>query len=101
MTAARQLELGTTNARDDGKRIATLLGRVRGLMLGGPWRTLGEIAHALGRGSEAGISARLRDLRKDIPGGGLTVERRRRGDPKKGLYEYRVREALPTIGDTE
>lgn len=35
---------------------------------------------------EASASARLRDLRR----AGLTVERRRRGDPKAGLWEYRV-----------
>ena len=35
---------------------------------------------------EASISARLRDFRKH----GLSVERRRRGDPRAGLWEYRV-----------
>src|ERR1019366_6500347 len=40
----------------DGKRVATLLGLVRAYMLGNGWRSLGEIALALGRGSEAGIS---------------------------------------------
>jgi hypothetical protein len=75
----------------DGKRVATLLGRVRAYMLGNGWRSLGEIALALGRGSEAGISARLRDLRKEQPGCGLRVEKRRRGDPARGLWEYRVR----------
>ena len=57
----------------------------------GQWFTLGEIQDATWlrtghRDPEASVSARLRDLRKI----GCTVERRRRGDPKAGLWEYRV-----------
>jgi hypothetical protein len=95
----RQTEMSTWGlpfcAPLDAKRVATLLGRVRAFMLGNGWKTLGEIAQALGRGSEAGISARLRDLRKEQPGCGLRVEKRRRGDPARGLWEYRVREVDP------
>ena len=63
------------------------------------WLTLKEIQHVTG-GSEAGISARLRELRRtsastnriyakisECPDPYL-VERRRRGD--SGLFEYRV-----------
>ena len=46
------------------------------------WRTLHEIASWVG-GSETGISARLRDLRKD----GYTVNRRR-VTGANGLWEY-------------
>jgi hypothetical protein len=53
------------------------------------WRTLREIASVAG-GSEAGVSARLRDFRKKKWGGWI-VDRRRRGDPKLGIWEYRVR----------
>lgn len=65
--------------------------RVMATMLDGEFRTLGEIQHtgAARTGHvdpEASISARLRDFRKI----GCTVERRRRGDPKVGLFEYRV-----------
>jgi hypothetical protein len=47
----------------DGQRIANLRQRVQALMEDHAWRTLGEIRAAVG-GSEAGVSARLRDLRK-------------------------------------
>ena len=77
----------------DGARLATLLAAVWGLMRDGRWRTLGEIQESIGRGSEASISARLRDLRKAefkaiYPC--QDVERRRRGPAGNGLYEYRV-----------
>lgn len=52
------------------------------------WWSLEEIKVCIG-GSEAGISARLRDLRKD-KFGGHTVNKRRRGDPKNGLWEYQL-----------
>ena len=90
-------------ARLDGERLSRQLDRVRGLMLlYGPgsssvqvqWLTLGEISQALGPGNpEASVSARLRDLRKE-GFGGYRVERRRRGEGKRGLFEYRVLPAL-------
>lgn len=73
----------------DGPRLERLLDRVRGLMRDGRWRTLAEIVERVG-GSEAGVSARLRDLRKSPIR--AEVERRRRGEPALGLWEYRVRE---------
>lgn len=72
----------------DLARITHLLHRVKYLMLDGQWRTFAEIKKAVG-GSESSISARLRDLRKSRYGG-WTVNRRRRGDEKRGLYEYQV-----------
>lgn len=72
----------------DSVRLGTQLHRVRSLMLDGSWRTLGEIQREVG-GSEASVSARLRDLRKERFGG-WSVERRRRGEPSGGLWEYRV-----------
>jgi hypothetical protein len=78
----------TFNQELDGERIEGLLDRVRGLMLDAQWRTFEEIKAVTG-GSEAGISARLRDLRKpDF--GRFVVNKRRRGDPKRGLWEYQV-----------
>lgn len=74
---------------EDKQRLERLLDRVRALMRDGAWRTLGEIVAEVG-GSEAGVSARLRDLRKRPIC--ATVERRRRGDPRAGLWEYRVEE---------
>ena len=79
----------TFDAELDGKRLGKQLGAVVKLMRDRQWRTLEEIQRAIGFGSEASISARLRDLRKP-KFGSHAVDRRRRGDPKKGLFEYRV-----------
>jgi hypothetical protein len=75
----------------DGARIASLLERVKAHMLSGAWYTLDELASLVG-GSEAGISARIRDLRKP-QFGGYNIQRRRRamGPAKGGLHEYRLR----------
>ena len=79
---------GTTfNAPADGLRLARQLSAVRDLVSDGKWRTLHEIADVVGA-PEASVSARLRDLRKP-KFGGWTVERRRRGEAKRGLHEYR------------
>ncbi len=56
--------------------------------LPGQWRTLREISDLTGD-PEASISARLRDLRK-AKFGAHTVNRRRRGDPTKGVFEYQL-----------
>jgi hypothetical protein len=48
----------------DKDRLSNALSKVYDLMRDGEWRTLGEIAYFAGC-SEAGASARLRDLRKD------------------------------------
>lgn len=82
----------TYNKHIDGNRLTSQFDRVHGLMLDGQWRTLGEIAEAISyppydQASEAGVSARLRDLRKPRFGG-YEVERRRRHGA--GLYEYRL-----------
>lgn len=80
---------GSTISRvDDGKRLSGQMLAVYNLMRDGQWRTLAEI-HAVVNGSEAGISARLRDLRKE-KWGAYSVERQRRGDSKRGLFEYRI-----------
>lgn len=71
----------------DGERLTSQLDAVLALMQDGIWRTLSEIRAAIGRGSEAGLSARLREIRASRRG---QVERRRRGDPKNGLHEYRL-----------
>jgi hypothetical protein len=60
------------------------------LMRDGQWRTLSEITNAIGCGSEAGVSARLRDFRKP-KFGAFVVDRRRRGDGENGLFEYQLR----------
>lgn len=77
----------------DEHRLSSQLERVKALMIDGHWRTLGEISQ-ITNGSEASISARLRDLRKERFGS-YTIERRRRGDPSDGLFEYRLISSLP------
>jgi hypothetical protein len=77
----------------DADRLLGQLDRVRAACLDGAWRTLDEIG-ALAEAPPASVSARLRDLRKPRFGSFL-VERRRRGDPGSGLFEYRV--ALPAV----
>lgn len=78
-------------ARDE-IRLSGQLARVFNCMKDGRYRTLSEIQRALScqglmvKDSEAGISARLRDLRKSKWGSHI-VNRRRRG---AGLWEYQV-----------
>lgn len=80
----------------DFMRLNTQLARVWRLMKANHWMTLDQIRRYCG-GSEAGISARLRDLRK-ARFGGHTIERRRRGNPKDGLWEYRLLAARTAVG---
>lgn len=53
------------------------------------WWTIQELADKMPGATEASISARIRDLRKPRFGGYL-VERRRRGGPPSGCWEYRL-----------
>lgn len=72
----------------DHERLHGQLALVYEMMRDHDWHTLAELAtHA--HGSEAGVSARVRDLRKEKFGGHL-IERRRAGDPTAGLWEYRM-----------
>ena len=74
----------------DFERLTGQNRRVFDCMKDGVWKTLFEIEEVLGQGhSQAGISARLRDLRKE-KFGGHTVARRRRGNRSNGLFEYRL-----------
>src|SRR3990167_2538802 len=78
---------GKVKTMDEHERLDKLLLRVKKAMVDGQWRTLREIVELAG-GSEAGVSARLRDLRKE-GFGNHTVNRNRRG-PGLGLYEYQL-----------
>ncbi len=69
----------------DGQRLTTQFQRVFAIMMDGDWHTLSDLAEASG-GSEAGVSARLRDFRKPRFGG-HTVERMRGAS---GLWFYRL-----------
>ncbi len=85
----RDFDGSTYDPELDRKRLGAQLLRVRGLMGDGRWRTLAGISLATGD-PPASISARLRDLRKP-KFGGWDVLRRRLGDPKRGIWEYRVK----------
>lgn len=75
----------------DLKRLEKQIGRVWNCMIGGRWRTLEEIEE-ITKDPQASISAELRHLRKP-QFGGYTVNKRRRGRPGDGLFEYQI---LPT-----
>lgn len=72
----------------DNVRLDSQIGRIWALMLDGRWRTLDEIARRTGD-PHASISAQLRHLRKPRFGE-HTVEKRSRGDRRRGLFEYRL-----------
>ena len=87
---------GATFDRDlDGPRTATQLAAVRRVMASGGWWTLARLREVLASegiaSSEAGVSARIRDLRKPEHGS-REVERRRVAG---GLHEYRL---VPQVG---
>lgn len=75
----------TYEEKHDKVRLGLQFKKVKELMDDHKWRTLREISEST-QAPEASISARLRDLRKL----GYTVERRRRGDPGRGIHEYRI-----------
>lgn len=77
----------------DLARLTSQLERVKAVMSGGGWFTLTELQRLCG-GSEASLSARLRDCRKPAFGSWI-VDRRRRGEPSRGLWEYRMRKREP------
>jgi len=76
----------TFDQAEDGPRLTTQLDRVRELMSDGRWHSLRWLADAVG-GSEAGVSARIRDLRK-VRFGARTVDRKRIDG---GLWMYRLK----------
>jgi redox-regulated HSP33 family molecular chaperone len=77
---------GKTYSRErDQMRLNGLMNRVYAYMMDLDWHTLKEIS-VFCSGSEASVSARLRDLRKE-KWGRHTVERKRIGP---GLFAYRM-----------
>lgn len=71
----------------DRVRLTSQLERVKALMSDGQWRSLAEIQSECG-GSEASISARGRDFRKERFGSHQWDARRVAGGD--GLWEYRL-----------
>jgi hypothetical protein len=84
--AVRRFDGTTYDPARDAARLGGQLQRVFDLMRDGEWRTLAEVARAVG-GTEAAVSARLRDLRKPRFGS-HTVERQH---VSGGLWQYRMK----------
>lgn len=74
--------------KHDQKRLTGQIRRVYNLMSDHQWRTLAEI-EAETNDPQASISAQLRHLKKPRFGN-HPVEKRRRGEDKQGLWEYRI-----------
>ena len=72
----------------DQARLTGQIMRVFLYMQSGNWNTLDDISNATGD-PHASISAQLRHLRKDRFGG-HTVNKRRKGAPDSGLWEYQL-----------
>ena len=72
----------------DNKRLTGQIKRIYELMKDGRYRTLKEIEDATGD-PQASISAQIRHLKK-TRFGSHTVNKRRRGDPTQGLFEYQL-----------
>lgn len=83
----------------DRPRLSDQHVRIRELMLDGQWRTIQEIAQRTGD-PQASVSAQLRHLRKERFGA-FVVDRRKRGDRKRGLFEYCVRPPDPSAPRAE
>lgn len=76
---------GSTLDQADLPRIEFLVERVRKQLLRGEWLTLAYLS-AVCKGSEASVSARIRDLRKE-QWGGYFVEKKRL---ESGIWLYRI-----------
>ena len=77
----------TYNPSLDHVRLTGLLQKVFRAMSDGNWHRLSELAYKC-QGSEASVSARIRDLRKD-KFGAFQVDRKRH-EKVKGLFLYRL-----------
>ena len=78
----------TFSAALDGKRLSSQFARVFALMRDGRWRTLAGIANQCRPATEASVSARLRDFRKEKFGNHLVEHRR--DETVEGLWWYRL-----------
>jgi hypothetical protein len=86
----------TFDAERDGERLQGQLARVAQVMVDGDWHTLPELAQKCG-GTEAAISARIRDFRK-AKFGGHTVQREY---VERGLWRYRLILSTPSLAGFE
>lgn len=72
----------------DQERLTGQIKRIYSLMIDGKWRTLKEIENTT-NDPQSSISAQLRHLRK-VRFGFHIVNKRRRGEPSNGLFEYKL-----------
>jgi len=82
----------------DKARLTGQIERIFNCMKDSNWRSLQEIESITGDG-QASVSAQMRNLRKS-KFGEHTVEKRRRGDRKSGLFEYQLIVNQSTNGHT-
>ena len=80
----------------DRVRLTGQILRVFDCLKSGRWMTLSEIARETGD-PEASISAQARHLRK-ARNGAHRVDKRRRGEGERGLWEYRLTPAQDYVG---
>lgn len=78
----------TYETRFDKERLTRQMKALFLLMKDGSWWTLGEL-HTQVTGTETGIAASVRAFRKSEYGS-HTVNRRRRGEQKRGHWEYQL-----------
>jgi len=78
----------TYEPEHDRARLSTQLDRVKDYMKDQEWHDIEEIRNIAG-GTSQSISARIRDLRKP-KFGGWVIDRRRVGNKKRGLFQYRM-----------
>lgn len=84
----------------DKVRLAGQMKSIFLVMKDAEWRTLNEIAGITCFG-EASISAQLRNLRKEKFGSHI-VDKRRRGEKNKGLWEYSLMvNKIPVQGELD
>lgn len=97
MAQAPHFDGATYEPELDQSRLSTLLARVHARMTDGNWHTLADLARTC-HGSEASVSARLRDLRKDRFG---AHDIRRRRTDTDGLFEYAMLSNKPLADASE
>ncbi len=91
----------TFNQARDGKRLETQQARVLAVLRCGEWLTVSEVQARIAlmfdghRDPETSIGSRIRDLRK-AKFGLFRIDAQTRGNPKAGLWEFRLVAPAPT-----
>ncbi len=91
----------TFDQKRDGKRLETQQARVLAVLRCGEWLTVSEVQARIAlmfdghRDPETSIGSRIRDLRK-AKFGLFRIDSRTRGNPRAGLWEWRMVLSTPT-----